>query len=119
MADYPERYEIREYLTEDGRSPFAAWLGGLRDRRARARIDTRLVRVRLGNLGDYAAVGEGVHELRIFYGPGYRVYFGFESNTVVVLLGGGTKSSQRRDIATAKAYWNDYRSRDDYEEQTL
>ena len=105
MAEYPERYEIREYLTEDGHSPFAAWLHALR--------------VRLGNLGDYAPVGEGVHELRMFSGPGYRVYFGFESNTVVVLLCGGTKSSQRRDIATAKAYWNDYRSRDDGEKQTL
>ena len=119
MADYPERYEIREYLTADGHSPFATWLHALRDRRARARIDTRLARVRLGNLGDYAPVGEGVHELRMFSGPGYRVYFGFESNTVVVVLCGGTKASQRRDIATAKAYWNDYRSRDDGEKQIL
>ena len=55
----------------------------------------------------------------MFYGPGYRVYFGFEPNTVVVVLCGGTKSLQRRDIATATAYWNDYRSRDDDEKQTL
>jgi putative addiction module killer protein len=109
----PEHYEVREYLTEDGRSPFAEWLDGLRDRRARARIEARLARVRLGNLGDYGPVGEGVQELRIFSGPGYRVYFGFESSMIVVLLCGGSKSSQRRDIATAKAYWHDYRSRDD------
>jgi putative addiction module killer protein len=108
-----ETYEVREYLTGEGRSPFAEWLDGLRDRYARARIETRLARVRLGNLGDYAAVGDGVYELRVFYGPGYRIYFGLESNTVVLLLCGGTKSSQRRDIATAKAYWNDYRRRED------
>jgi putative addiction module killer protein len=108
-----EQYEVREYLTAGDRSPFAEWLDGLRDRRARARIESRLARVRLGNLGDYDSVGEGVQELRIFYGPGYRVYFGFASNTIVVLLGGGTKSAQRRDTATAQAYWHDYRSRDD------
>jgi putative addiction module killer protein/probable addiction module antidote protein len=117
MADYPERYEIREYLTEDGRSPFAAWLNALRDRRARARIDTRLARVRLGNLGDYAAVGEGVHELRIFYGPGYRVYFGFESSTVVALLCGGQNphngviSPPRKRIGTTTGVETMMRSR--------
>jgi putative addiction module killer protein len=109
----PDYYDIREYLADDGRCPFAEWLEGLRDRKARARIDARLARARLGNLGDYASVGDGVYELRIFYGPGYRVYFGFESDTVVLLLCGGAKSSQRRDIAVAKDYWNDYRNRDD------
>ena len=109
----PEQCEVREYLTEDDRSPFLEWLDSLCDRRARARIEARLARVRLGNLGDYSPVGKGVQELRIFSAPGYRVYFGFESNTIVVLLCGGTKSSQRRDITAAKAYWHDYRSRDD------
>ena len=113
MAEPVEPYEICEYQTEDGRSPFAQWLEGLRDRRARARIDARLTRARLGNLGDYSSVGEGVYELRIFYGPGYRVYFGFESNTIVILLAGGTKSTQRRDVTTAQSYWADYRSRED------
>ena len=69
--------------------------------------------MRLGNLGDYRSVGEGVNELRIFYGPGYRVYFGLEDNRVVLLLAGGTKDTQPRDIATAKSYWADYRSRED------
>jgi putative addiction module killer protein len=109
----PDSYEVREYLTSDNHCPFTEWVEGLRDRKARARIDTRLTRVRLGNLGDYASVGEGVFELRIFYGPGYRVYFGFEGDTVVLLLCGGDKGSQQRDIATAKMYWHDYRSRDD------
>ena len=113
MAESTAPYDLREYLTADGRSPFADWLQGLRDRRARARIDTRLARVRLGNLGDYHAVGEGVYELRVFYGPGYRVYFGFEARRVVLLLAGGVKDAQPRDIAAAKAYWADYRRRDD------
>ena len=83
------------------------------DRRARARIGARLARARLGNLGHYSSVGEGVYELRIFYGPGYRVYFGFESNTIVILFAGGIKSTQRRDVATVHSYWADYRSRED------
>ncbi|OGT76485.1 MAG: addiction module killer protein [Gammaproteobacteria bacterium RIFCSPLOWO2_12_47_11] len=106
-----EHYQIREYLTEDGRSPFSEWLNKLRDIRARARIRTRLDRVSLGNMGDYAAAGDGIYELRIFYGPGYRVYYGItENNTVVLLLCGGIKGSQQRDINMAKSYWNDFRS---------
>lgn len=104
MAEPIELYELQEYETADGRSPFANWLEGLRDRRARARIGARLAHVRLGNLGDYRSLGEGVYELRIFYGPGYWVYFSFESNTVFLLLIGGTKATQRQDIATAKSY---------------
>ena len=69
------RYRLREYITADGRSPFNDWLEGLRDIRARARVDTRLDRASLGNFGDHASVGGGVFELRIFYGPGYRVYY--------------------------------------------
>jgi putative addiction module killer protein len=68
-------FEIREYLTENGQSPFNDWLIGLRDIRARARVDTRLNRASLGNLGDYESIGGGIFELRIFYGPGYRVYY--------------------------------------------
>jgi putative addiction module killer protein len=113
MAESTAPYELREYLTADGRSPFADWLDGLRDRRARARIDTRLARVRLGNLGDYQSVGDGVYELRVFYGPGYRVYFGFEAQRVILLLAGGIKDTQPRDIAAAKSYWANYRSRED------
>jgi putative addiction module killer protein len=79
MTEFTTPYELREYLTADGRSPFGDWLEGLRDRRARARIDTRLARVRLGHLGDSHALGDGVYELRVFDGPGYRVYFAFEA----------------------------------------
>jgi len=99
---------IEEYLDPSGNSPFASWLDNLRDRQARAAIRKRLNRIRLGNLGDSKALGGGVHELRINFGPGYRVYYGLDGETVVVLLCGGDKSSQARDIATAKQHWKDY-----------
>lgn len=105
--------DIQEYLTQDGQSPFDLWFCGLRDRRARARIRVRLDRVRLGNLGDYRALGEGVYELRIAHGPGYRVYFGLPTRERMLLLTGGDKTSQRRDIQCARDYWLDYRNRRD------
>ena len=79
--------------------------------RARVRIDARLLRVRLGNLGDAKSVGDGVHELRVSFGPGYRVYFGVDGPRIVVLLMGGDKSSQRSDIRRAKELWASYRAR--------
>ena len=82
---------------------FRHWLAGLRDERARARILKRLDRAQAGNLGDVAPVGEGVSELRIFYGPGYRVYFAQRGKELIVLLCGGDKSTQDADIAEAKA----------------
>jgi putative addiction module killer protein len=82
---------------------FSRWLDGLKDRKARARILVRIDRLSLGNPGDVKPVGEGVSELRITYGPGYRVYFTQRSNRLVLLLCGGNKSSQKRDIATALA----------------
>ncbi|WP_412033218.1 type II toxin-antitoxin system RelE/ParE family toxin [Nitratireductor aquimarinus] len=81
---------------------FTRWLDGLRDRNARIRIATRIRRMEMGNPGDVKAVGEGVSEMRITYGPGYRVYFVQDGKTVIVLLCGGDKSSQSRDIAHAK-----------------
>ncbi len=100
--------EILEYLTENGRNPFRKWLEGLRDRQARAKIRVRLNRIRLGNFGDCKSVGSGVSELRVPYGPGYRVYFGRQGNKVVILLYGGHKKTQSRDIALAQEYWADY-----------
>lgn len=111
-----DRWEVRVYLTQDGKSPFETWLQKLRDTQARARIRLRLDRMRLGNLGDHKPVGEGVCELRIPYGPGYRVYFGREGQRVILLLCGGDKSSQSKDIESAKNYWADYRRRNDGEE---
>ena len=80
---------------------YARWFDSLRDRRARARIDGRIRRLSLGNPGDVRPVGEGVSELRIDYGPGYRVYFVQRGPALVVLLAGGDKDTQDRDIRTA------------------
>ncbi len=80
---------------------FAKWLDGLRDLRARARVQARIERLAMGNPGDVGPVGEGVSELRLDYGPGYRVYFKKRGRKVVILLAGGDKSSQSRDIKTA------------------
>jgi len=106
-----EPQTLKEYVTPDGKNPFRKWLHALRDVRARAKIRVRLNRVRLGNFGDAKAVGGGVLELRIPYGPGYRVYFARVGSTVVLLLCGGDKSSQKRDIEKAKEYWLDYERR--------
>lgn len=103
--------ELRIYVTGEGREPFSEWLISLRDHRARAKIRVRLDRVSLGNFGDCHGVGDGIHELRIDYGPGYRVYFGQERSTIVLLLCGGDKSTQTKDIETAKQYWSGYRRR--------
>ncbi|MEH1944714.1 MAG: type II toxin-antitoxin system RelE/ParE family toxin [Nostoc sp.] len=104
--------EIRNYLTVDGKNIFDEWLDSLRDRRAKAKIRARLDRVEDGNLGDCKSVGEGVFELRIDYGPGYRIYFGEEGITIIILLCGGDKSTQKQDVDKAQEYWKDYRSRD-------
>ena len=103
--------EVLEYLTEDGENPFHKWLISLKDRSARARIRVRLNHVRLGNFGDCKPVGKGVSELRVDYGPGYRVYYGKSELTVVILLCGGSKKSQSKDIRLAQAYWADFQRR--------
>jgi putative addiction module killer protein len=106
MQTFP--YEIDYYVTADGQRPFKEWLENLRDIQGRARVRVRLDRARLGNLGDNCSVGEGVHELRIDYGPGYRIYFGLEGKRLVLLLLGGDKSSQSKDITKAKKFWEDH-----------
>jgi len=86
--------ELLEYLTEDGENPFHKWLISLKDPSARARIRVRLNRVRLGDFGDCKPVGNGVSELRVACGPGYRVYYGKSGMMIVILLCGGSKKSQ-------------------------
>ena len=103
--------EVLEYLTSDGKNPFRDWLDGLRDRQARAKIRVRLNRIRLGNFGDSKSVGHGVSELRIDHGPGYRVYFGRQGDQIVILLVGGNKRQQNRDVKLAKSYWDDFQRR--------
>ena len=95
--------KILEYTTEHGENPFHNWLNSLKDRSARARIRVRLNRIRLGNFGDCKPVGKGVNELRVNYGPGYRVYYGKSKTTVILLLTGGSKKSQSKDIQLAQA----------------
>ncbi|MBI4443269.1 MAG: type II toxin-antitoxin system RelE/ParE family toxin [Acidobacteria bacterium] len=98
---------IREYITEDGRSPFREWLDTL-DIVVRARIQARMLRLEMGNLGDHKGVGGGVWEARLMFGAGYRIYFGKDGNSIIVLLVGGEKSSQSEDISRAKRFWRDY-----------
>ena len=103
--------QLLEYITEDGENPFHKWLNSLKDLSARARIRVRLNRVRLGNFGDCKPVGKGVNELRVDYGPGYRLYYGKSKTIIVILLCGGSKKSQSKDIQLAQAYWADFKRR--------
>lgn len=103
--------EIHRYQTAAARIPFDEWIKGLNDERAQARIQSRIDRLALGLWGDSKAVGNGVLELRIDYGPGYRVYLARYGTQVVILLAGGDKRTQAADIEIAKEYWIDYKKR--------
>jgi putative addiction module killer protein len=98
---------IKEYLSADGKSYFGEWLRGL-DISVKARIQARILRFEMGNLGDHKSVGVGVWEARVMFGPGYRIYFGKEGLLVILLLLGGDKSSQAEDIRTARRLWKEY-----------
>lgn len=102
--------EIQEYLDSQGRSPYARWFYVL-DARAAAKVATALLRMAQGNFSNTKGVGAGVFEYRLDFGPGYRIYFGKDGETVVILLGGGTKKRQRQDIETAQALWQEYKRR--------
>jgi putative addiction module killer protein len=102
--------EIRQFVDRSGRQPYQRWFDDL-DHRAAARVGVLLSRLLDGNTSSLKSVGEGVHELKIDYGPGYRVYFGWQGATIIVLLGGGTKKRQQQDIAQAKARWAEFRRR--------
>ena len=104
-------FEIRRYRTASGRQPFTDWLSNLPDRQARARVLARLERLEAGNFGNTKFIREGVNELRIDWGPGYRVYFGRDGQTLVVLLCGGGKGRQDADIKHAVELWQDYAKR--------
>lgn len=104
-----EKYHIEIYRDRQGNAPFIKWIESLKDVRARAKIKVRLTRVRLGNLGDCKSVGDGIYELRIDEGIGYRVYLAQEPNRKVILLG-GNKKTQTQDIQKAKQYIKNYRS---------
>ena len=102
-------WEVRKLELQNGLVPFDKWFDGLRDLRMQAAVDARLTRVRAGNFGDCKSVGGGVFELRISFGPGLRVYYGMHGQTIIVLLGGGDKDGQRRDIRRAQELWQQFK----------
>src|SRR5260370_36422380 len=101
---------VREYLDTKGRSPYAAWFDNL-NTEAAAKIATAVTRISLGNFSNVEGVGSGVFEYKIDFGSGYRIYFGKDGETLVILLGGGTKRRQSQDISAAVANWQDYKRR--------
>jgi len=103
--------ELRFYQTISGKTPFLDWLESIKDHIGKAHITNRLNRIVFGNFGDCKWIGDGIRELRIHYGPGYRVYFTEQEDTLILLLFGGDKRSQSRDIKKAKLYWADFRER--------
>jgi putative addiction module killer protein len=102
--------EIREYQNPEGRSPFGDWFQDL-DPVAAAKVTVALTRLGQGNTSGVKGIGSGVFELRINFGPGYRVYFGRDGANIVILVGGGTKKRQQRDIAAAHERWRTYKAR--------
>jgi putative addiction module killer protein len=102
--------EIRYYVAEDGRQPFAEWFADV-ETVARAKLARAIARMEQGNLSNVKPVGEGVLEYRLDFGPGYRVYFGRDGDVLVILLTGGTKKPTARDIGDARVYWQDYKDR--------
>lgn len=101
---------IEEYLTTEGTSPFERWFLRL-DARAAAKVTTALARLGAGNTSNVKSLGSGVQEYKIDFGPGYRVYFAYDGQTLVILLAGGTKKRQQSDIDAAKERWQDYKQR--------
>ena len=107
MTLYNQMIEIEVYTTEDEKQPFMKWLAGI-DRQARKRVNIALARLEDGNTGSLKSVGDGVYEIRLTFGAGFRVYLGRQGNKLVILLHGGTKHRQSNDIAKAKQLWRDY-----------
>ena len=108
--------EVREYLDRSGHSPFAVWSDRL-NREAAAKVAAALARIQQGNFSSAKGVGAGVYEYRIDFGPGYRIYFGKDGERLVILIGGGTKKRQSKDIQAAQACWADYKRRKKQETQ--
>lgn len=112
MARAVKPKDIVIYSDAKGSSPFSVWLEGLKDIKVRQRILARLRRLEQGNFGDCQPIGNGLSELRLFFGAGYRVYFGEEADHIVIILCGGDKSTQKKDITLAKAYWKEHKDND-------
>jgi len=103
--------EIEFYRTPTGRCPFDIWFDRIKERQTRSKIYTRLDRLRMGNFGNCKSLSDGIGELRLDYGPGIRIYYSKIGNKVILLLCGGEKNSQDRDINDAKQYLKEYHSR--------
>ena len=112
-----EMYEIEHYLTTAGRDLYIEWLERLRDQRAKVTVIRRVNRIRQGNFGDHRHCRDGVWELRLEAGPGYRVYYAYVRQCAVLLLCGGIKRTQKADIVKAVACWQDWQRRMDDEKQ--
>lgn len=104
-----EVFKVRVLVDDSEKVPFEKWYESLKDKKARLAVASRILRVRQGNFGDHHGVGGGVQELRIHLGPGFRVYYGLHGNEVVILLGGGSKRTQEKDIEEAISLWERYR----------
>jgi putative addiction module killer protein len=102
---------LRNYITPSGEIPFLKWLNTLKDSTTRLRIRRRLDRVEQGNFGDCEPVGDGISELRLFFGSGYRIYIAEWEDEIIILLCGGDKKSQKKDIQLAKTYWQELKER--------
>ena len=102
--------DVREFLDAKGRSRYAQWFNSL-NAEAAAKVTTAVTRISLGNFSNVESVGSGVFEYKLDFGPGYRIYFGKDGETLVILLGGGTKKRQQRDISAVIAAWQDYKRR--------
>jgi putative addiction module killer protein len=100
---------IKIYQDEYGNEPFNDWLKSIKDFNTKIRILSRLERIKIGNFGDHRSIGEGLYELRLHFGSGYRVYYGQIGDEIVLLLAGGDKSTQKQDIQKAKHYWHDHK----------
>jgi len=110
MCYHIEVLDVREYIDASGRSPFTKWVRAL-NVLAAAKVATALERIADGNLSNVKTIGSGVLEYKIDFGPGYRIYFGRDGGRLVILLAGGTKKRQQRDIRQARLNWDDYRKR--------
>lgn len=110
LSDELSTLKVDYYVDSRCREPVTEWLSSL-DRSVRVRVEVRINRLRLGQLGDFKALGKELFELKMDFGPGYRIYFGYLSEKWVLLLTGGDKSSQEKDILKAKKYWDEYLKR--------
>ena len=103
----PGNYDLIAFQNRSGASPYLEWVGSL-DGKTRERVLSRVGRLKWGQFGDFKSLDDGLYELRLFFGPGYRVYFGEHKGRVILLLNGGDKGTQNKDIKKAKEYWKIY-----------